>query len=80
MEIQAKTSALIILYIRYKQLASKTITLKAGYLADVCPRQNTANYTASQIIQLILKMMLGLKSVKNLSKQGSVKCLTPDIV
>ena len=36
-------------------------TLKAGYLADVYLQQNTANYTAGQIIRLILKMTFGLK-------------------
>ena len=38
------------------------------------------NYPAGQIIQLIVKMMFGLKSVKNLSNQGSVKCHAPDMV
>ena len=44
-----------------KQVFSKVNILKAEYLADVCPQQNTANYTAGQIIRLILKMIFGLK-------------------
>ena len=35
-----------------------------------------ANYTAGQIIRLILKMILAKKFVKKLLKQGSVKSLS----
>ena len=35
--------------------------VKAGYLANVCPRRNADQYTVGEIFGLILKLVFGLK-------------------
>ena len=60
--VQVKKKRMLILFcFSNVDFTDFLITLKAGYLADVCPQQNTANYTTGQIIQLILNRIFGLK-------------------